>query len=243
MKKRIFCIIMAACILLTAAGCQSSGSESSIADTPSQSVSNESTGVETSSEVSSQDSENHSEEPENTVQQIKVSDMFTAPGRRIWLSVYHGFNTGTPISYDDPVYAVYVVENGKVMGYNGAQLSLEDFDQMTDDEIIAFAEEEFPNKDICEILFTYAPDATGNSLETEIMEVDTEKGIDTSPYPSLEFRDAIRGFFEPTTILSNQYFGIEFQYNHEDLLVTKYDSESPIEIILNEAGDEGIERK
>ena len=234
MKKRIFSIIAAACMLLMTAGCQSGGSESSIAGTPSQSVSDENTGVETQPEVS--------EEPENTVQQIKVSDMFTAPGRRIWFKVFHR-STNTSLSYDDSVSVIYVVENGKVTGYNGAQLSLEDFDQMTDDEIIAFAEEEFPNKDICEILFTYAPDATGNSLETEIMEVDTEKGIDTSPYPSLEFRDAIRGFFEPTTILSNQYFGIEFQYNHKNLLVTKYDSEFPIEIILNEAGDEGIERK
>lgn len=234
MKKRIFSIIAAACMLLMTAGCQSGGSESSTADTPSQSVSDENTGVETQPEVS--------EEPENTVQQIKVSDMFTAPGRRIWFKVFHR-STNTSLSYDDSVSVIYVVENGKVTGYNGAQLSLEDFDQMTDDEIIAFAEEEFPNKDICEILFTYAPDATGNSLETEIMEVDTEKGIDTSPYPSLEFRDAIRGFFEPTTILSNQYFGIEFQYNHKNLLVTKYDSEFPIEIILNEAGDEGIERK
>ena len=242
MKKRIFSIIAAACMLLMTAGCQSGGSESSIAGTPSQSVSDESTGVETSSEVSSQDIENHSEEPENTVQQIKVSDMFTAPGRRIWFKVFHR-STNTSLSYDDPVSVIYVVENGKVTGYNGAQLSLEDFDQMTDDEIIAYAEEEFTNKQICEITFSYSPDATGNNLETESIEFDTDQYIDVSPYPDLEYKTSIDTFLGTTTILSKEYFGIKFGgLMSKSVLITKYDFSSPTEIILNEAGDEGLIR-
>ena len=62
-------------------------------------------------------------------------------------------------------------------------------------------------------------------------------------YPHGIFKDGIRGFFEPTTILSKEYFGIELENHYKYVLATKYDPESPIEIILNEAGDEGIERE
>lgn len=250
MKKRIFSIIAAACMLLMTAGCQSGGSESSIAGTPSQSVSDESTGVETSSQVSSQDSENRfeqseaSEEPENTVQQIKVSDLFTAPGRRIWYYVYHEFSTGTPISYNDPVSTIYVVEDGKATRYDTKHCSLDDFDQMTDDEVIAYAEEESPDKNVYEISFSYVPDATGNNLKTEIIDIFYYSESEFFPgrkYPHSIFKDGIRGFFEPTAILSKEYFGIELEDDSKHVLATKYDPESPIEIILNEAGDEGIE--
>ncbi len=150
MKKRIFSMIAAVCILLTTAGCQNDGSENSAVTSPNVNTSQESTEspiqsetTSTNSEYSSEPSE-FSEEPENTVQQIKVSDMFTAPGRRIWYYVYHEFSTGTPISYDDPVSAIYVVEDGKATQYDTNHYSLDDFDKMTDDEVIAYAEEESP---------------------------------------------------------------------------------------------------
>lgn len=253
MKKRIFSMIAAVCILLTTAGCQKGGSENSAVTSPSVSTSEESTESPIQSETTSTNSEYSSEpseffeEAENTVQQIKVSDMFTAPGRRIWYYVYHEFSTGTPISYNDPVYAVYVVKDGKITAYDGAQRYLDDFDQMTDDEAIAYAEAEFPNKEeACEISFSYVPDATGNNLKTEIIDIFYYSESEFFPgrkYPHSIFKDGIRGFFEPTTILSKEYFGIELENDSKHVLATKYDPESPIEIILNEAGDEGIERE
>lgn len=241
-------MIAAVCILLTTAGCQNGGSENSAVTSPNVNTSQESTEspiqsetTSTNSEYSSEPSE-FSEEPKNTVQQIKVSDMFTAPGRRIWFEVFHR-STNTSLSYDDPVYVIYVVENGKVTGYNGAQLYLEDFDQMTDDEIIAYVEEEFTNKQICEITFSYSPDATGNNLETESIEFDTDQYIDVSPYPDLEYKTSIDTFLETTTILSKEYFGIKFGgIMSKSVLITKYDFASPTEIILNEAGDAGLIR-
>lgn len=249
MKKRIFSMIAAVCILLTTAGCQNGGSENSAVTSPNVNTSQESTESPIQSETTSTNSEYSSEpseffeEAENTVQQIKVSDMFTAPGRRIWYYVYHEFSTGTPISYNDPVYAVYVVKDGKITAYDGAQRYLDDFDQMTDDEAIAYAEAEFPNKeDACEISFSYVPDATGNNLKTEIIEI-YKYSNSASKYPDSIFKDWFSSFFEPTTILSKEYFGINLENRDKHVLATKYDPESPIEIILNEAGDEGIERE
>ena len=252
MKKRIFSMIAAVCILLTTAGCQKGGSENSAVTSPSVSTSEESTESPIQSETTSTNSEYSSEpseffeEAENTIQQIKVSDMFTAPGRRIWYYVYHEFSTGTPISYNDPVSAIYVVEDGKATQYDTNHYSLGDFDKMTDDEVIAYAEEESPDKDVYEISFSYVPDATGNNLKTEIIDIFYYSESEFFPgrkYPHSIFKDGIRGFFEPTTILSKEYFGIELENDSKHVLATKYDPESPIEIILNEAGDEGIERE
>lgn len=239
-------------MLLAAVGCQGQGYKNSAVNVPDSSLSQESTEPQIQSEAPSTNSEypsepsEFSEEPENTVQQIKVSDMFTAPGRRIWYYVYHEFSTGTPISYNDPVSAIYVVEDGKATQYDTNHYSLDDFDQMTDDEVIAHAEEESPDKDVYEISFTYVPDATGNNLKTEIIDIFYYSESEFFPgrkYPHSIFKDGIRGFFEPTTILSKEYFGIELENDSKHVLATKYDPESPIEIILNEAGDEGIERE
>ena len=248
MKKRIFSMIAAVGILLTTAGCQNGGSENSAVTSPNVNTSQESTESPIQSETTSTNSEYSSEpseffeEAENTVQQIKVSDMFTAPGRRIWYYVYHEFSTGTPISYNDPVYAVYVVEDGKVTRYDTNYCSLDDFDQMTDDEVIAYADKDFPDKDIGEVSFSYVPDATGNNLKTEIIEI-YKYSNSASKYPDRIFKDWFSSFFEPTTILSKEYFGINLENRDKHVLATKYDPESPIEIILNEAGDEGIERE
>lgn len=284
MKKRIFCIIAAACMLLTTAGCQSGGSESSIADTPSQSVSDESTGVETQPEGSSSNSESPSEEPEvseepeNTVQQIKVSDMFTAPGRRIWYKVYHQYNPGKPVSYNDYIEAVYVAQDGKVTGYDFAYVknygeikydhpefySFEHLDSMTDDEIIETVENlsnpeflyEVLNKDPdfhypisyyedrvekqeCSISFFYKPDSTGNNLKSEAIQIEPKQESSVS-LPAIPIQSGISQFVPLSTVLSKQYFGIEFDNNY--LLVTEYNYDRPTEIIFNEASDEGLIR-
>ena len=284
MKKRIFSIIAAACMLLMTAGCQSGGSESSIAGTPSQSVSDESTSVETSSEVSSSNSESPSEQPEvseeseNTVQQIKVSDMFTAPGRRIWYKVYHQYNPGKPVSYNDYIEAAYVVEDGKVTGYDFASVrnygeikydhpefyNFEHLDSMTDDEIIETVEnlsnpeflyevlnndpdfhyplsyyEDRAEKQECSISFFYKPDSTGNHLKSEAIQIEP-KQKSSIKFPDIPIQSGISQFVPLSTVLSKQYFGIEFDNNY--LLVTEYNYDRPTEIILNEAGDEGLIR-
>ena len=285
MKKRFFSIIAAACMLLMTAGCQSGGIESSIAGTPSQSVSDESTGVETSSEVSSSNSESPSEqpevseEPENTVQQIKVSDMFTAPGRRIWYKVYHQYNPGKPVNYNDHIMAVYVVEDGKIIGYDFQQVahfdiyreydypefySFEHLDSMTDDEIIETVEdlsnpeflyevlnndpdfhyplshyEEDVEKQECSISFFYKPDSTGNNLKSEAIQIEPKQESSVL-LPEIPIQSGISQFVPLSTVLSKQYFGIEFDNNY--LLVTEYNYDRPTEIILNEAGDEGLIR-
>ena len=46
---------------------------------------------------------------------------------------------------------------------------------------------------------------------------------------------------EPTTILSNQFFGFKRGNNPTSYLITRYDFENETEIILNEIGDDNIE--
>lgn len=254
MKKRIFSMIAAVCILLTTAGCQNGGSENSAVTSPSASTSGESTESPIQSETTSTNSEysseptEFSEEPENSVQQIKVSDMFTAPERRIWFKIS---SYGPPLTYRDPIYTIYVFEDDNITGYSHGYLALEDFDSMTDDEIIATAEKEYPDKYNCSVSFSYVPDATGNKLETEMINVNPID-FDLDIFATKEKREryddlCISGsidnsFIEPTTILSKKYFGIKFKTTNY-LLISQYNFNSPIEIILNEAGDEGIERE
>lgn len=248
MKRRIFYIIMAAFILLTTVGCQSVGS----AISPNISMPDISTESETQSESSFIDGESSSEQSKNVLQQIKISELFTSPGKRIWYLIKSNPDSDAPIRYDDDVKAIYVVENGKITGYTNFKSgyiykdwNLDEFDQMSDDEIIAFIEEDISIKEMCNVFFEYSPDATGNSLETEYIGFKLLYDNDDMNSKYLAFKIDINEIFGPDTIMSKKYFGIKFGNSGVNeksnyILASKYDFDCPTEIIFNEIGDQGL---
>lgn len=290
MKKQLFCMATAMCVLMTTAGCQSDSQMESPSSTPVPQTS----ASESSMESSYVSSSLESSQPEETngVQQIKVSDLFLGEGRRIWFQLYQIDSNGN-IKYDDSVERIYVIENGKIMGYDpfSSYLQIEKFDGMTDDEIIQWAEdqtdplslvEEYPDalsdyssfiditfddqlnyfdnrseKGECSISFHYFPDTTGNELKSEMVNIEPinpkeydardkfgpVKDMYGNPVTYLDAGGEIVDILEPSTVLSKQYFGLNFGSGTNYYpLITRYDFDSPTEIVLNEAGDEGLVR-